>query len=173
MSSKSKSQKELEKRKRSREKSRSPKPFRSLTVASDTGLLRVISTPVRIAQARSIMESDTTDMHEFTGIWDTGATGTVVSSEVVRVCGLKQTGKTKVKTANDEMLTNAYLVDVWLPNGVLFHDVKVTEGILSDGLGVLIGMDIINCGDFSITNVNSRTMMSFRVPSLKCIDYSK
>jgi predicted aspartyl protease len=159
--------------KRSGEKTRNPKPYHSLTVTSRGGLLNTISSPVKIAQARSISGLATVDMPEFTSVWDTGATGTVVSPEVVRTCDLKQTGTTYVKTANDEMLTNVYLVDVWLPNGVMFYNMKATEGKLPDGLGVLIGMDIITCGDFSITNVNKTTVMSFRVPSIECIDYSK
>jgi len=37
----------------------------------------------------------------------------------------------------------------------------------------LIGMDVITLGDFSITNHNGITCMSFRVPSSHEIDYVK
>ncbi len=37
----------------------------------------------------------------------------------------------------------------------------------------LIGMDVITLGDFSITNHNGSTCMSFRVPSGHEIDYVK
>ena len=36
---------------------------------------------------------------------------------------------------------------------------------------VLIGMDVICLGDFSITNVGGQTWMSFRTPSCVAIDY--
>jgi uncharacterized protein YecA (UPF0149 family) len=36
---------------------------------------------------------------------------------------------------------------------------------------VIVGMDVITLGDFSITNVSGLTMMSFRTPSLVAIDY--
>jgi hypothetical protein len=57
-----------------------------------------------------------------------------------------------------------------LPNQVAFPFVKVTEGVLS-GFDLLIGMDIITMGDFSITNVGGKTTFSFRVPSVKEIDF--
>ena len=37
--------------------------------------------------------------------------------------------------------------------------------------GMLIGMDVINRGDFCITNFENKTYMSFRVPSLERVDY--
>lgn len=36
---------------------------------------------------------------------------------------------------------------------------------------MLIGMDIITTGDFSITNYNEHTTMSFRTPSIQTIDF--
>ena len=40
-------------------------------------------------------------------------------------------------------------------------------------IDVLIGMDVIKYGDFSITNTNGKTTFSFRTPSIKEIDYLK
>ena len=48
--------------------------------------------------------------------------------------------------------------------------VQVSEAVLN-GFDVLIGMDIITLGDFSITNVGGKTIFSFRVPSTETIDY--
>ena len=36
-----------------------------------------------------------------------------------------------------------------------------------------IGMDIINAGDFVITNVEGKTCMSFQIPSVRRIDFVK
>ena len=41
----------------------------------------------------------------------------------------------------------------------------------NQGLGVLIGMDIITAGDFAVSNYNGTTMFSFRIPSQKKTDY--
>ena len=36
---------------------------------------------------------------------------------------------------------------------------------------MLIGMNIINLGDFSVSNYQGKTVFSFRVPSAGCTDY--
>lgn len=48
--------------------------------------------------------------------------------------------------------------------------VPVSEAELN-GFDVLIGMDIITLGDCSITNVNGKTVFSFRIPSTETVDY--
>jgi hypothetical protein len=59
-----------------------------------------------------------------------------------------------------------------LPNSVGFVNLEVTLGQLY-GADVLLGMDIITSGDFSITNVGGRTVFSFRVPSITAVDFVK
>ena len=41
------------------------------------------------------------------------------------------------------------------------------------GADVLIGMDVINCGDFAISNLDGKTSFSFRMPSLERIDFAE
>ncbi len=36
---------------------------------------------------------------------------------------------------------------------------------------MLIGMDIIGAGDFAVTNKDGKTVMTYRYPSSKCIDF--
>lgn len=109
---------------------------------------------------------------KFFAIWDTGATNTVISEKVVKDCGLKPVGMTKVRqadgTAED---VNDYLVNVRLPNAVEIYNIRVTEGKLRGQANVLIGMDIINKGDFAVTNYNGKTVFSFRIPSIERIDF--
>jgi len=107
---------------------------------------------------------------EYIAIWDTGATGTVISQKIVQECGLKSIGLVKVHTANEERLSNVYLVGVFLPSNVLFSQVRVTEGTIL-GADVLIGMDIITRGDFVVTNKDGKTVFSFRMPSVERIDF--
>ena len=38
---------------------------------------------------------------------------------------------------------------------------------------MLIGMDIINLGDFAITNKNGNTKFTFEIPSSRDIDFVK
>src|SRR3989344_4858518 len=66
---------------------------------------------------------------KYEGIWDTGATGTVITKKVVEDLSLKPTGKKEVHTADGSGLKDAYLVNVYLPMGVSVQSVTVTEGV--------------------------------------------
>ena len=110
---------------------------------------------------------------KFFAIWDTGATNTVITQKVVQDCGLKPTGMVEISHAGGKTTTNTYLVNIRLPNKVEVCQIRVTEGILTGQADVLIGMDIIGQGDFAVTNKNGKTVFSFRIPSVKCIDFVK
>lgn len=109
----------------------------------------------------------------YIAIWDTGATGTVITNKVATDLGLQVTGIVEVSHAAGKSNTNTYLVNVGLPNGVMISGVKVTEGILANEVEVLIGMDIIGAGDFAVTHCNNNggTTMSFCIPSSEEIDF--
>lgn len=111
--------------------------------------------------------------NRYSAIWDTGATNTVVSSKVVKELQLVPIGKVNAYTANGPSEVNKYFVTLLLPNNLTINDMEVTEGQLGDNLDLLLGMDIISLGDFSITNVNDKTVFTFRFPSCETIDYCK
>lgn len=138
----------------------------ALTVRTvNGGLSKVLHTDI------NIHISGTTQYITITAIWDTGATGSSISSDVVRRLGLTPTGGTNVSTANGIVFQNTHTVDVGLPNNVIVGGLVVTEVAALAGADALIGMDIITLGDFSITNHNGNTCMSFRIPSLHEVDY--
>jgi hypothetical protein len=102
------------------------------------------------------------------------ATNTCITANVAQRLGLIATGKTNVHTANGQATQNTHIVNVSLPNNVIVEGVTVSEiTALSGGCDVLIGMDIIGAGDFSVCNHNDATVVSFRIPSLHHIDYAK
>ena len=107
---------------------------------------------------------------ECTALWDTGASGTCISKKLAQELNLKPISKAKVFHAGGSHQVNVYAINLYLPNQVAFSFVKVTEGTLN-GMDVLIGMDIITMGDFSITNVGMQTTFSFRIPSIQKVDY--
>ena len=112
-------------------------------------------------------------MFEFTAMWDTGATGSVISDTVARACGLKVAGTRTMRHAQG--LTegvSAYLINIKLPNEVEFQALPVILGKLR-GYDVLIGMDIISLGDFAITHPGNETKFSFRIPSQADIDFAR
>lgn len=136
--------------------------------------VRELRGPVRVAAAFDITKTKTLPPHEdFVALWDTGATGSVITTNVVNKCGLKPTGRAKVRNVEREYITTVYLISMLLPKRVLLPELRVTEGTLSPGVDVLIGMDVISFGDFVVTNKDGKTCFSFRAPSIERIDFVK
>ncbi len=105
-------------------------------------------------------------------LWDTGASKSCVSPWLVASLGLTPSGTRQVHTADGLSPKNTYVVNFYLPNSVCMFGMVATEFSASHGnFNVLVGMDIICIGDFSITNVPGKTWMSFRAPSCVAIDY--
>ncbi len=145
-----------------------PQPNFTFTTKWPVGRVNVLINQVEI------FIPNTTSAIKVNAIWDTGATATAITQNVVDKLGLLPTGMTNVSTANGTALQSTYIVNVGLPNQVLVQDVTVTAAAaFSSGVDVLIGMDIIGLGDFSVTNYNNETCMSFRIPSCHEIDYAR
>ena len=137
------------------------------------GIVSVLTSAVRIQEAFDPKVSQPTEpTKEYIAIWDTGATKTAITNKLAQECGLKPTGMCKVGTALGEKDACTYLVSVYLPNKVCIPQLRVTEVNIS-GADVLVGMDIIANGDFAVTNHKGKTNMSFRMPSVECIDFVK
>ena len=142
-------------------------------------LSRVLINEVKITKATSlpkiseVLPIEDYDFKEYKAIWDTGATGSVITEKVVEELDLKPTGMVIVSTASGETIANTYIVNIWLPNKVVFYDLKVTEGNIQGETEVLIGMDIISSGDFAVTNYDDKTVFTFRHPSAARIDFVK
>ena len=138
----------------------------AVTVRS-TGLAKTIMTDVEV------FIPETESFIQASGIWDTGATATAISSYVVAQLGLIPTGKTVAHTAGGSVLQDTYVIDLVLPNNIRVNGLIATEvPRLSSYCEVLLGMDIITLGDFSITHYKGKSCMSFRIPSLHEIDYA-
>ena len=85
----------------------------------------------------------------FRGIWDTGATGSVITQKIVDQLGLKPTGVAVVQTAGvRDFQTTTYLIDVYLKDGLCIQSINASLGSVTDDIDCLIGMDIICLGDF-------------------------
>lgn len=107
-------------------------------------------------------------------LWDTGATMTNISQEVVKALGLVPTGRQRMLTPSGSYDAPTYLIDVELPNQVIIKDLRVCSSeIGSQRIGLLIGMDIISTGDFAVSNYNGKTVFTFRSPSAQVTDYYK
>lgn len=144
--------------------------YQAFTVKSPSGKFNVLKTEVGVCKGYKPGTGPHPEVKKFVGIWDTGASGTMISASIVTALGLIPTGKTKVYTASGESIVNTYFINIFLPNQVAFSTIKVTEGVLN-GADMLIGMDIITQGDFSISHFEGKTCFSFRYPSVKETDF--
>lgn len=107
---------------------------------------------------------------KFRAIWDTGASGSVITQNVISALKLEPIDEKDVETANGKRVADVYLVNIYLPNKVACHGVRVTDGDIL-ATDVLVGMDIIGSGDFAVTHSDGRTCMSFQIPSHNKIDF--
>jgi len=149
-------------------------PEYSAFTAHATGITRVLVSKVGVSVAFDPgMTTKPPQPEQFIALWDTGATGTVLTQKAIDKCGLKPTGMTDVHTASGPGTSPTYLVNVFLPNRVMMAKVKVTKGTIHGDIDVLIGMDIISQGDFAISNHQGKTAFTFRYPSCECIDFVK
>lgn len=97
-------------------------------------------------------------------VWDTGATNSAITPAVARALGLVSTGVVEIGTANGKAIVSTYLVDLGLPHSkVLIPGLNVTEADIG-AADMLIGMDVIGLGDFTVQNDNGKTHFSFCVP---------
>lgn len=151
----------------------SPSSPQSFTVQY-SGKTNVLFTEVDIFPAFNPSTINARPQHKsYKCIWDTGATNSVITKKVADELNLKPIGMTRVKHAKGEDNSELFFVNIRLPNKVGFSHVRVTEGILSGDVEVLIGMDIISQGDFAITHNNNKTTFSFRCPPIGHIDFVK
>ena len=108
----------------------------------------------------------------FVGLWDTGATNSMITQRVVDVLKLQPFNIHEVFTPSGKMDAYCYYVDITLPNKMIIKDMLVLQGE-PIGCDVLIGMDIIGQGDFAVSAFGGKTTFTFRFPSKEKIDFKK
>lgn len=133
------------------------------------GISRVITSPIAVQNTKTGLTEQTS------GIWDTGATGSAITRLLAQKLGLIAIGQTRVKGVHGyKDGINVYAVKIVLNNQNVSFILPVTECEQltdDDSCKFLIGMDIISQGDFVITNFQSKTVMTYRVPSIQRMDF--
>jgi len=142
-------------------------PVYALTV-NNNGISDCIITPVDVTNIVTGQKIETM------GIWDTGATNSVITKSVALALGLSPIRTENVRGVHGVMPANVYYVNMTLNNKKITINAAVTECdelSADNSVGMLIGMNVVNKGDFAITNYHGKTTMSFRVPSVQKIDF--
>lgn len=105
-------------------------------------------------------------------LWDTGASRSVLSTDVVKSLGLTPVGACNVHHGAGASMSSTYLVNFSLPHKVGVQGVLATEfPAAHNEFNVLVGMDVICFGDLTITNHGGKTWVSFRTPPYGAVDY--
>jgi len=128
------------------------------------GAARKIITPIGVSMPNE-------NPLEVVAIWDTGATSSVITSDVAKRLNLCSEGSIVVNGVTGSKIVNTYLVTFTLPNG-FSKDIFVASCTMAVGCDVLIGMDIISTVDLAITSGSHGTTFSFKTPHGDEIDFS-
>ena len=100
-------------------------------------------------------------------LWDTGAEKSAITPNVAEKLNLKAINRVKVNGVNSVSYANIVKISVMLPNLYIVDNVNASACNLIKGVDLLIGMDIIMMGDFSISNGGGETLFSFVMPSFE------
>jgi hypothetical protein len=130
------------------------------------GLLASIRTPISIRQSIQFCQTFNlkSEKADVTALWDTGASISSISQGLAVRLGLSKVDRCQISGFGGYHVANIDLIDVLLPNQVLIPNVRVAEFIDNGKFDVIVGMDIITLGDFSITNHGNISVVSFRMP---------
>ena len=107
---------------------------------------------------------------KYIGLWDTGATSSVITQKIVDELNLKEVHYGQVYTVSGVDIVPFFYVDISLPNGVIIPKLLAPLGRPSE-CDLLIGMDIIGRGDFAVSNYDGKTTFTYRYPSIMEFDF--
>jgi hypothetical protein len=147
----------------------SPPASRSFTVRH-SGRRNVLVTKVKVGLPFDPATQPPPAAIEVDGVWDTGATNTVISDRLAAQLGCPPVGQAVSQTANGPRTCSTHVVSMAFPHGVGFPSLLVTTGSIV-GCDVLVGMDIIGLGDLAVSSDNGKTVFSFQMPSAGPIDF--
>jgi hypothetical protein len=100
--------------------------------------------------------------------WDTGANHTVISVELMKKLDLVPIDSEIVSGVGGRQVIDVVRLAVKLPNDLFVSSKHIGVCTIhsAQNIDILIGMDIIQLGDFHISNVGGKTRFSFVIPSL-------
>ena len=153
-----------------------PTPYQAFTARANGRILRLITEVEIFPPFAPVLPSLTpvtlpAPGKKYQGLYDTGATNSAISPQVVTDLQLASIGARTVAVGGGTLTTTAHLVNIGMPNRVMFPMVPVAKMVLL-GVDVLIGMDILGTGDFAVTHQDGKTVFSFCFPSRRHIDFA-
>ena len=126
-------------------------------------IMSEIITPVVIYSSRAVPDGR---CFKANAAWDTGATHSVITPEIVKELGLISIDKKVVGGIGQEIESDVVVGTIILPNETVLTESRFLVNTIP-GADVIIGMDIISMGDFNISNAKGKTLFSFVIPPYK------
>jgi hypothetical protein len=100
------------------------------------------------------------------GIFDTGATGSMISENVAKELSLIPCGNITVSGVHGTENANLYKLDIIFGGKYILPDHTVSGAGNDAGFDLLIGMDIIAMGNLTIFRENGKTFFTFYLPDI-------
>jgi hypothetical protein len=122
-----------------------------------------LGSEIEVYPRSSVKQGNSIKIH---AVWDTGATRTFVSSRLSEQLDLIPIEFQQVIGATGNQMAGLVDLSLKLPNGLFISDKRAFICDLPKSIDILIGMDIIQLGDFHISNAGGKTCFSFVIPSL-------
>jgi hypothetical protein len=116
-----------------------------------------------ISEVEVISLEDPSRHNIYKGVWDTGATLTMITPKIFSELELTPIDTATVHGVNSIMQVPVVLINIVLPNKIKVNSIRATVSEIQ-GVDMLIGMDLIQIGDFSISNLDKKTVFTFAVP---------
>jgi hypothetical protein len=100
--------------------------------------------------------------------WDTGANHTVISTTLKERLNLIPIDSETVSGLGGSQIIDIVRLAIKLPNDLFIPSKRVGVCNINSvqSIDILIGMDIIQLGDFHISNTGDKSIFSFVIPSL-------
>ena len=135
---------------------------RSFTVKSQQGLLSSLGTPCHVSKDYDPLKKESE--YQFHANWDTGSSTSVITQRVVDACGLKPLRNGFTQGVHGIKESQSYVVNLYLPRKIAIRELTVVRANPGNvWWDVLIGMDIISAGTFTVVNVNSNIEWTFSI----------
>jgi hypothetical protein len=100
--------------------------------------------------------------------WDTGANHTVISVDLMKRLNLIPIDSEVISGVGGSQVIDVVRLAIKLPNDLFISSKHIGVCSINSAqkIDILIGMDIIQYGDFHISNAGGKTRFSFVIPSL-------
>lgn len=123
-------------------------------------LAREIAVPVSIHTMQDMKAGEDAE-RSCKAIFDTGATSSMISSDIAHALGLQSIDTALVTGIHGTERVPIYTVDVRFKGGFILSSLKVAEADADAGFDILLGMDVIARGAMLLSSHDKRTLFAF------------